>query len=592
MGSLRVVRIKALADLRRRRLQAFVVTTVLLLATGAATVALDVLLEAQAPFDQAFAAANGAHLVVDYDGSLPRPPSQRLPQPLGSPRAPVPGRSSRPTSPGHPRGKGGSFVIGGGCSPGVRTRAVRRSDHPVGRTLVAATRRGRHLQEPRPHHGCLGRRHDHLRQSADARTKAVRRAGRAGRPGSRRPSRVGRRQPALRTETVVGIASSLPRPTCSAGSSPTTWPPSRPTGPPRSRCSTASTRRRPRPISPPRSTSITSGAARLRHRRERDLPDPARASTGRPTSSSRSSSPSRSSPSRRGFRHRRPGERHRPRRLPRHRDHEGGRLHARPGHGRHPRPGAGPGDDRRRPRSRARDGREPAGHERHRQFLRAAPEFPVSPVVAIVSVAALATAILAAVGPAVRAGRLSVVAAITRGTAPSTRPAGGGLSRLGAGAPAAASPLRLGMAAGLAHPVQAAMTLGALTVGVAALVFAVALDGSLVRIAGQLERDVASPVRIEARRPPAAAAPTRRQRSTARWRPSTRRSIRHGSLRRHRRVNVSVPGLGARSRSSAIAATRAGSATRSSAGAGSAVRARRSPRRTSSPRAGCTSATW
>ena len=49
------VRTQALADLRRRRLQAVVIAAVLCLASGAATIALDMLVESQAPFDRAFA---------------------------------------------------------------------------------------------------------------------------------------------------------------------------------------------------------------------------------------------------------------------------------------------------------------------------------------------------------------------------------------------------------------------------------------------------------------------------------------------------------------------------------------------------------
>ncbi len=119
-----------------------------------------------------------------------------------------------------------------------------------------------------------------------------------------------------------------------------------------------------------------------------------------------------------------------------------------------------------------------------------------APVVGAVLVAAFATAILAAIGPAVRAGRLSVVGSITRGTTPSARVDGGRLRGAALRLPLAA-PVRLGLAASLAHPLRAAMTLGALTVGVSALVFSLGLDGSLNRIAGQLERDQASPVRIE-----------------------------------------------------------------------------------------------
>ena len=61
---------KVLADLRHRRLQARVIGLVLFLATAAATLALSVLVESQSPFDHAFAAANGAHLVITYDGTL------------------------------------------------------------------------------------------------------------------------------------------------------------------------------------------------------------------------------------------------------------------------------------------------------------------------------------------------------------------------------------------------------------------------------------------------------------------------------------------------------------------------------------------
>ena len=65
------VRSKVSADLRHRRLQGAAIGLVLLLATGAATLALSILVEAQAPFDRAFARANGAHLVVDYEGTVP-----------------------------------------------------------------------------------------------------------------------------------------------------------------------------------------------------------------------------------------------------------------------------------------------------------------------------------------------------------------------------------------------------------------------------------------------------------------------------------------------------------------------------------------
>lgn len=61
---------QALAELRRRRLQTAVILVVALLTSGAATMALNLLLETDAPFDHAFAAASGAHLVLSYDGTV------------------------------------------------------------------------------------------------------------------------------------------------------------------------------------------------------------------------------------------------------------------------------------------------------------------------------------------------------------------------------------------------------------------------------------------------------------------------------------------------------------------------------------------
>ena len=49
------VRTQAIAHLRRRRLQAIVIGSVLLAASAAATIALDTLIESQAPYDNAFA---------------------------------------------------------------------------------------------------------------------------------------------------------------------------------------------------------------------------------------------------------------------------------------------------------------------------------------------------------------------------------------------------------------------------------------------------------------------------------------------------------------------------------------------------------
>ena len=119
-----------------------------------------------------------------------------------------------------------------------------------------------------------------------------------------------------------------------------------------------------------------------------------------------------------------------------------------------------------------------------------------SVVVAVLGVA-LATCLLAAVVPAVRAGRISPVAAMTRGVAPSLRADGGRLRRLGLALPVGL-PGRLGMSAGLAHPVRASMMLGALVVGVAAATFALGLNWSLLQVMTDLNRDAASPIRVEA----------------------------------------------------------------------------------------------
>ena len=120
------------------------------------------------------------------------------------------------------------------------------------------------------------------------------------------------------------------------------------------------------------------------------------------------------------------------------------------------------------------------------------------PVIVAVLVTSLLAAVLAAIGPAVQAGRLSAVGALSRGTAPSASPDGGRLRRLGMRLPVRL-PVRLGVAAGVAHPVRASMTLGALVVGVAALTFAVGLNWSLLRVFTDLNRNEAAPVRAEIR---------------------------------------------------------------------------------------------
>jgi putative ABC transport system permease protein len=127
------------------------------------------------------------------------------------------------------------------------------------------------------------------------------------------------------------------------------------------------------------------------------------------------------------------------------------------------------------------------------------------PVMVAVLLATTLMAVGAAAGPALRAGRLTAVDAIGRGVAPSVRPDGGRLRRLGLALPIGL-PARLGVAAGVAHPVRAAMTLGALVVGVLAVTFAVGLDASLLRVKEDFDRTQASPVRVEGFRSDAAEA--------------------------------------------------------------------------------------
>jgi putative ABC transport system permease protein len=115
------------------------------------------------------------------------------------------------------------------------------------------------------------------------------------------------------------------------------------------------------------------------------------------------------------------------------------------------------------------------------------------PVVVGVPAIAVAVAFVAALGPALRAGRLSVAGAIggratsaRRGDA-RPRPID---SRLPIGVPAG-----LGIAAAFGHPLRATMTLGPVLVGVAALTFALGVDLTLLRVVPQLDRTAASPVR-------------------------------------------------------------------------------------------------
>jgi len=65
---MRAVLTKTVADIGRRKLQSLIIALVILLSSGAATLALSLLVESDAPYDRAFAAANGAHLTLTFAG--------------------------------------------------------------------------------------------------------------------------------------------------------------------------------------------------------------------------------------------------------------------------------------------------------------------------------------------------------------------------------------------------------------------------------------------------------------------------------------------------------------------------------------------
>jgi putative ABC transport system permease protein len=126
-----------------------------------------------------------------------------------------------------------------------------------------------------------------------------------------------------------------------------------------------------------------------------------------------------------------------------------------------------------------------------------APFTAAVPVDLLVAAVIVSVATLAALLPAWRAGRLSAVTAITRGSAPpSTHGSGPGtiLSRL-----PLPRPVSLGLADALARPLRTAMTMGAILVGVATVVFALSLHLSLGQVATHLIRD--KYVQIDVQRP-------------------------------------------------------------------------------------------
>jgi putative ABC transport system permease protein len=60
---------KLIRDLRRRKLQTAIIAFVVMLSSAAGTMALSLLVETNAPFDHAFAAQQGAHLILFFDPS-------------------------------------------------------------------------------------------------------------------------------------------------------------------------------------------------------------------------------------------------------------------------------------------------------------------------------------------------------------------------------------------------------------------------------------------------------------------------------------------------------------------------------------------
>jgi putative ABC transport system permease protein len=112
----------------------------------------------------------------------------------------------------------------------------------------------------------------------------------------------------------------------------------------------------------------------------------------------------------------------------------------------------------------------------------------------VVPVAMCALVGVAALLPALRAGRLSAVQAIAAGRAP-RQGRGYGAHRL-LGRLALPRPVTIGLAAPFARPARTAVTLVAILLGAAAVTFAVGLSTSLGRVAQGLSHSAAEPVQV------------------------------------------------------------------------------------------------
>ena len=107
----------------------------------------------------------------------------------------------------------------------------------------------------------------------------------------------------------------------------------------------------------------------------------------------------------------------------------------------------------------------------------------------------LALTMLAAFGPALRAGRLSATQAIAAGRAPATG-RGYAVHRLAARL-RLPRPAGLGLAAPFARPARTAVTLAAIAFGATAVIFAFGLNSSLSRAAASQTHSATIPVRVE-----------------------------------------------------------------------------------------------
>jgi putative ABC transport system permease protein len=106
---------------------------------------------------------------------------------------------------------------------------------------------------------------------------------------------------------------------------------------------------------------------------------------------------------------------------------------------------------------------------------------------------------LAALGPAVRGGRLSAVQAITVGRAP--RSGRGFLVRRALAATRLPRPVGLGLGAPFARPGRTGVTLVAVLLGATTVVFAAGLAASLTRVVAAFDRTSAIPVTVGTRPP-------------------------------------------------------------------------------------------